>query len=140
MSFGEQQDSREPEFPEADPGLDIEVLRRRRERALTFLAISGILAVTLVCAFFWLRPKPLDRRVVIAAAQRAVRDAVGERQAFDFGNPVHVEIQPEGEFLVRGEVVAVTPDLQPHHYWYDCVVHRQSDGSWGPAQLTLLPQ
>ena len=130
-----------PRLAGYDPDLDVDVLRRRRDRLLTLLALAAVVAVSLTALYFALRSKPEDPNVLIAAAQRKVREAIGNREAIQFGAPVSVEAQRAEEYLVRGEAIAVNPStLQARHYWYDAVVHRQPDGTWGPARLTLLPQ
>jgi hypothetical protein len=118
---------------------DIEVLRRRRERSLTSLAIAVIIVTAGALAYYISRPIPLDQAAVVRAAQDAVRNAFGTALVYIFGDPPQVSRDGENVSLVRSEGLVLTQAGASAHWWFDCELHRAPDGSWQPAKLTLMP-
>jgi hypothetical protein len=135
-------DPSQRESEESDPGLDIELLRRRRDRVLSIAAVVLVLAVSLVIAWRVMRPQPVDRQALVFAAQAAVRDAIGEGYVSSFSSPseYHFAEEDADHYRLKSEVLAVTPQGAATHYWFDCLLMRLPDGSWAPAQLTLQVQ
>ncbi len=122
----------------ADPGLDIELLRRRRRRTLAILAGFLIMAGSLAMAFVLLRPRPVDEPALIAAAQGAVRAQIGTGYAFQFGN-LRSEVADEAHAVVHGEALVLNDAGGSRRFWFDCALTRREDGAWSAARLTLLP-
>jgi hypothetical protein len=133
----------EHEDPAAnDPGLDIEVLQRRRERTLAVLAVTLILIAGGLTAYFVMRAKPVPAGELISAAQQATREALGIGLLYEFSGPSETRIEKasDGSYVVQAEVTAVTPQGQGKKYSMECAVTRRPDGTWGPAKLTLTPR
>lgn len=117
------------------------MLRRRRERVLTLLAIFLILAASAAAAFFLLKLPPVVPRAIIAAAEQAVRNAVGPGFACAFSRPPETTLErvDGNRFVVRGQVAAVDPSGRSRGFHFECSIIRLGDETWGPEQLTLQP-
>jgi hypothetical protein len=130
-----------PEFdPEGmdDPGLDIEILRRRREMLFTIAAMVLILGASLTIAFSMLHRKPVDQKALLGAAQQTVREAIGSGFAFSFNDLTATLSDPDANtYSVRGEVVTISPQGKPTWYRFECSLTQRTNGSWSPAKLTL---
>jgi hypothetical protein len=140
MSAGSDPEEREHDDVE-DVGLDIDVLRRRRERFLTLLALFFIVVVGIFVARAIFKPKPVDRLELIAAAKRAVRSAAPENTvlAFSTTSEFLIEVESPGRYSVRGEVLQMTPDGRSDHFFFVCTLMRAGGGAWRPVQLTVTP-
>jgi len=124
-----------------DVGLDIDVLRRRRERVLALLAVAVIIGAALFVSRALLRKNPVDRGELIAAVKQAIRDASPQGVALEFGAPSEfvIERQAEDQYEVSGEVIMITPEARATRYYFRCTLTRQEQGPWRPARLTATP-
>jgi hypothetical protein len=126
---------------EDDPGLDIAVLQRRREKVLVVGAVA-ILIGTVLGILYLLRPAPVSRKEVIAVAQDAVRRTICEGRTCQFSEPLEtsVEIQPDGNYVVAADLIVLTPAGASRSYRFTCVLYRLQDGSgWMSAKTELVP-
>jgi len=124
-----------------DPGLDIDVLRRRRERVLALLAVFVIVVLSIFVARAVLTPKPVERMELIAVAKQAVRNAAPEDGVLAFSTPSEFLIETDGpdRYSVRGEVLLLTHDGHSEHFFFVCTLMRSDEGVWRPARLTVTP-
>jgi hypothetical protein len=130
----------EPFVPEPyDPNVDIAVLRRRRERLLTVLALIVVVAGAGALAYYVARPIPVDERMVVQTAQEAVRELFGTGVVYVFGAQPQVDRLSEDRCMVSSEFLILNAAGASAHHWYDCEVRRAPDGHWQPAKLTLMP-
>jgi hypothetical protein len=125
-----------------DPGLDIETLRRRRERVLTILALGLILAVSVFAAFRFLRvPKP-QRRDLIAVTQQTVREAPAlAGSVLHFSESNEIEIRQVGDrYEVAGRVFAIAPSGRSSTYYsFTCLLEQLEGRQARPVTLVLTP-
>jgi hypothetical protein len=124
-----------------DAGLNIDVLRRRRERVLTFLALFFIAVVSLFVLRALLQPRPVDRMELIVAAKLAVRNAVPAGSVLTFSTLPEFLIQMEDPnlYTVKGEVVLVTHEGHSSHFFFECSLTRSEEGQWLPVRLSVNP-
>jgi hypothetical protein len=122
--------------------LDPDVLRRRRELVLTFLALFLVLGAAGVTAYGVLRTPPPTPRELAEVAQQAVRDAIPPAYSLDFSTLEEIQIAPAAEdhYSVSGRVVAVPRSGAAQSYVYTCSIARFNDKRWRPAKLSLQPQ
>jgi hypothetical protein len=122
--------------------LDPDVLRRRRELVLTFLALLVVLGAAGVTAYAVLRTPPPTPGELAAVAQQAVRDAIPATYSLDFSTleETQIAVAAEDRYNVSGRVVAVPQSGASQSYLYSCSVARFNDKRWRPAKLSLQPQ
>ena len=142
--FRENAERIEP-LDEIDPGLDIGLLQRRRDRTLAILAV-GLLAVVMAGTAFWvLRSRVPGADELRAIAQDAVRhtvqDQAGPNLVCRFGedSETHIERIAEDAYDVSAEVAAIGPDGRVKRFAYVCTVKHGPDGGWQPVKVTLTP-
>jgi hypothetical protein len=130
------------ELRESDLGLDIDLLRRRREWVFTLGSIALIVLASLTIAYQVLRPHPFDKQALLSAAQRTVRETLGTQYVYAFSgaSEVRIERQEDDKYKLSGEVLVMNEAGASNHFWYDCILMRQAEQAWAPVQLTLLPQ
>jgi hypothetical protein len=125
-----------------DPGLDLDLLQRRRDRLLTVVAVAVILVLSVTTAYLLFRPKPVDERALISAAHQSVREALGLGLVYQFSVRSETLIEPveEESYRVSGEVAAVNPGGRSTGYAFDCTLKQRPDGTWAPVKLKLTPR
>jgi hypothetical protein len=124
-----------------DPGLDINVLRRRRELVLGFLALFVVLGIGFFVAGGVYKPERVERNELISAAKDAIKNAApaGATLQFSTERELVIERQDDRAYLVRGEVLLVMPSAGSTRYFFVCHLKRQENGPWLPAQLSISP-
>jgi hypothetical protein len=124
-----------------DPGLDLAVLRRRRELVLTFFTLALIIAVAAFTAYRIFQGPPDTPEAVRAAAEQAIRNYLGRKMKIQFSAPneTYIESIREGVREVAGSVVAVTEAGQASYYRYRCIV-MEDEGHWEPEKLYITPE
>jgi hypothetical protein len=124
-----------------DPGLDINVLRRRRELVLGFLALFVVLGIGFFVAGGVYKPERVERNELISAAKDAIKNAApaGATLQFSTEREFVIERQDDRAYLVRGEVLLVMPSAGSTRYFFVCHLKRQENGPWLPAQLSISP-
>jgi hypothetical protein len=124
-----------------DAGLDIEVLRRRRERVLAILAVFGIIVVGIFVARAMFKPRPVQRAELIAAAKQAVRNAAPNDSVLVFSTTSEfvIEVVEANVYSVRGEVLLEDRDGHAEHFFFVCQLMRQAEGPWRPVRLSITP-
>jgi len=125
----------------ADPGLDIEVLRRRRDRVLTLLALAFVLGVALFVSRGLFRSQPVERTELIAAAKQAVREAAPPNVALEFSTATEfvIEMESEDRYSVTGEVVLIPTSGHSSRFFFECALSRNEQGPWRPVRLSVTP-
>ncbi len=142
MSDGRPPDA-EPENPAAledDPGLDINLLRRRREKVLAILAVGVILAAATTIAYYLLRAAPVTRTELIGATHQVVEETLGSGLVYAFSPPAEfiIDALPGGNFAVSANVAAITRQGLGQTYQFKCILtRRQGARGWAPVKLEL---
>ena len=123
-----------------DPGLNIDLLRRRRELVLMSLALVLVLGITGYAAFrFTFVPKPATSELT-AIAQATVKEAFPDKVAqFDAPVPSDVVFISDDLYQVSGQALVLTRQGASQAYLFVCALKRSSDGKWRPAKLDLNP-
>ncbi len=130
---------------ENDPGLDIALLQRRRDRTLTTLAVGLLLAVMAGTAYWVMRSHAPDaeelRGIAQEAVKRTVQDQLGPNLLCRFGeaSETRVERTAEDAYDVSAEVSAVGLDGRGKRFSYLCSVKRSPEGNWEAVKVTLTP-
>src|SRR4051794_31388817 len=103
----EPDDDHQEQLKENDPGLDIDVLRRRRERVFAFLALFLILAASLYTARRLIWTPPPAPGALLETAQTAVSNAFPPPHVLQFNTAAETNIKllKEGSWEVTGGVV-----------------------------------
>jgi hypothetical protein len=125
-----------------EPGLDLAVLRRRREVLLLVVAAVAILGLSIFAAVRLLRtPRPST-----AELSTLTRDAVRER--FPYGHVLQFSATEEMTFHqtsdsayeVKGRVVAISQDGQTHvSYVFTCSLELTQYDGWRAGRVSLTP-
>lgn len=123
---------------EAEAGLNVEVLRRRREWVLTGIALLLVVGVSLFVAsrFFRSPPPPLPSDLAVLA-RRAVKDFF-PGMALEFGSREELTIRPLGEsvYEVKGRVFVINPAGRARDFVFTCTLER-SEREWRAAKLQV---
>ena len=129
---------RQTDGPEDDPGLNIEILRRRRDILLTITAMLLILGVTSFAAYKFLRGPAANSTDIASAALQAVRASMAG-YSVQAGLPEEVSLKAitSGQYEATGRVVAVDQEGQSGYYLFKCFVERPPEGSWKVSKVEL---
>jgi hypothetical protein len=134
-----ERDDDDLEISDDEAGLDLEVLRRRREWVLTILALLLVLGVSVFTALRLLRTPPVSQNELAFTARQAVKDAL-PGLAVQFGGVEELTIQRLGDnYEIKGTALAITPDGKDLTYLFTCQLERAEDGKWRPAKTILNP-
>jgi hypothetical protein len=136
-----ERDDDDLEIPDDDDaGLDLEVLRRRRDWVLTILALLLVLGVSIFTAYRLLRTPAVSQSELAVSARQAVKDALPGR-VVQFGGTEELTIQPIGDssYEVKGNALAITPEGISLSYLFTCNMERAPDGKWRPTKVQLNP-
>ena len=130
----------DPNRYEDDAGLDIEVLRRRRERFLTFLALLIVLAVTVFVAVKFFGTRPVTPAELASVAQRAVRQAM-PGVTVQIGGPdgMNIKAITDSMYEVSGQFSTVNSQAGSAYYVFTCSLERAGGGGWRPESLKITP-
>src|SRR3954468_23640331 len=126
-----------------DPGLNIELLRRRREKVLAIVAAAFVMLGAVITAVYLLRPPAVNVSELIEAAHAAVRQSTcrGVICEFSEASETTVETLSSGDHMVSADVAAITRagDLT-RSFHFRCVLRRDPNGAaWLPAKLEVIP-
>jgi hypothetical protein len=123
-----------------DPGLNIAVLRRRREWGLTIAAVLVVIAVSVYIAYRVTRPAPVVRAELETLAKQAVRRALPGR-VLQFAGPEEMTFSAQGDtgYEVKGGVLAITTQGTTESYLFTCNLERVPNGSWRWSKLEVNP-
>lgn len=133
----------EEDFEELDdPGLNPDILRRRRERVLTVMALLLILGVSVFTSYRLLRAPGTSPKDLVAVAQQAVKDGLPAGMALSFSSLRETLVEPVdgGSYEVSAEVLALTPAGASQHYVFTCTLTLFPDRHWRPSKLVLTAQ
>jgi hypothetical protein len=129
---------------EDDPGLDIDVLRRRRELLFTGLALVFVLAAAVGSGFWFLRTRPPSASDLVGIAQRAVSEApVVSGMILEFAGQSETQTKQIGEweYEVASRFVAVAKDGNRTLYFtFRCSLTTDEGRVWRPRTLVITPQ
>jgi len=122
-----------------ESGLDIQILRRRREAVVTIAALLVLLGTMSVAAYYFLHPRRADLRQIVAVAEKRVETAVGPgyRYAFPLFQEMKVTAQGNDEYLVTGWGEAISRDGHVEPIFFQCRVVPGRGKEWVPATLEL---
>jgi len=129
-----------------DPGLDIDVLRRRREFVLTFLALFLIVIAAIFTGHKLLSSPKINPGDLTAIARQAVREQMPAGHAVHFGGTqggdekMEIAERRAGEsFELSGRVMAIRPDGLHEFYLFKCWVERAQNSRWRPSKVEITP-
>jgi hypothetical protein len=128
------------EVHEDDPGLDIAVLRRRRELLFTVLALTLILLTTYITATKSLIKPPPGSAELATTARMAIQDAMkGVVLAMGASEDLTIRQVTESLYTVSGQFSAIDPQGKSTYFTFTCSVQQGQNGHWRPARLVLNP-
>jgi hypothetical protein len=136
-----ERDEDELEIPDDDDaGLDLAVLRRRREWVLTILALLLVLGASVFTALRFLRTPPVSQSELAVLTRQAVKDALPGR-VVQVGGPEELTIERRGDmnYEIKGSALAITPQGMTLNYTFTCMLERGPDGKWRPLSVQLDP-
>jgi hypothetical protein len=123
-----------------DPGLDIDVLQRRREYVLIVVAALLIVGVSIFAALRLLHtPEPTSAELA-TLARTAVRERFPGEHVLQFsglGEMTIIKIS-DAAYEVKGRVVAISRDgKRPYPYVFTCSIQLTQWDGWQPGELSL---
>jgi hypothetical protein len=106
------------------------VLQRRRQAVAAVAAVSVLVLVSGLAAFFLYRPAKASRQQVIQIVETAIQSQISSSANLEFDD-VQVR-QDDNGYEVSGSVDAISPGGETGRFRFTCLVQKRADGTWTP--------
>jgi hypothetical protein len=118
--------------------LDPLVLQQRRYAVAVVIAVSVMVLVSGLAAFFLYRPVKVSQQQLIEIVEKAIEMQISSSSSLQFDD-VRVTQRDEG-YEVTGSVDAIAPGGETGRFRFTCLVQKRGDGAWTPNKWEVTRQ
>jgi len=123
-----------------EPGLDPDLLRRRRHVMLTMLAGLLVLGAATFAAAKFLRAPPRSEADILLVVQESVKRKMGPGVMVQFApEGRRVTAKGDGLYHVSGQFVAVASQGLPFYFAFDCAVQDSAKEGLQASSVNITP-